>query len=82
MNDKDKTYTEWIASRSRADLPDGFTERMMGRIARQEQAVVEEHGITGIQPFVEKTINILAGFGLSALGAFRVAHLMGGLLLP
>ncbi len=79
MNDKENIYTEWKASRSRIDLPNGFSDRVMEQIVKQEQAGSESNSIS---PFLEKAIEILLGFGLSILGTFRVAHLIGGLLLP
>lgn len=79
MKDKENIYTEWKTSRSRMDLPDEFSDRVMAHIARQQQ---ERSEPSGIPPFLEKAIEILVGFGLSVLGAFRVAHLVGGLLLP
>ncbi|WP_419662387.1 uncharacterized protein Dvar_28450 [Desulfosarcina variabilis str. Montpellier] len=79
MKDKENIYTEWKTSRSRIDLPDKFSDRVMAQIARQDQ---ERSEPSGIPPFLEKAIDILVGLGLSVLGAFRVAHLVGGLLLP
>jgi hypothetical protein len=79
MKDKENVYTEWKTSRSRIDLPDEFSDRVMAQIARQDQ---ERSEPSGIPPILEKTIDILVGCGLSVLGAFRVAHLVGGLLLP
>ena len=60
-------------------MPDEFPDRVMAQIERQEQ---ERFETNGIPPFLEKAIDILVGFGLTVLGAFRVAHLVGGLLLP
>jgi hypothetical protein len=79
MKDKEDIYTEWKTSRSRMDLPDEFSDRVMAQITRQEQ---EPSRPSGIPPFLEYAIEILMGFGLSVLGALRVAHLVGGLMLP
>ncbi len=79
MKDKENIYTQWKTSRSRMDLPDGFSDRVMAKIARQDQEKSEPSSIPLI---LEKTIEILVGLGLSVLGALRVAHLVGGLLLP
>lgn len=79
MKDKENIYKEWKTSRSRMDLPEEFPDRVMAQIARQEQ---ERSEPSVIPPLLEKAIEMLVGFGLSVLGAFRVAHLVGGLLLP
>jgi hypothetical protein len=79
MKDKENIYKEWKTSRSGMDPPDQFSDRVMAQIARQDQ---ERSEPSGIPPILEKAIDILVGFGLSVLGAFRVAHLVGSLLLP
>lgn len=82
MKKTEDLYTDWKTSRSRVDVPDGFSDRVMAEIGRQERAAVEAGETGGLPPFLENAVEILVGFGLSALGAFRVAHLVGGLLLP
>ena len=79
MKDQESIYTAWKTSRARMDLPDDFADRVMAQIARQAQEKSEPGGMS---PFLGKVIEILVGIGLSVLGAFRVAHLVGGLLLP
>lgn len=82
MNNRENIYTDWKSSRSRIDLPEGFSDRVMTQIEKQEQSMAERHKVKKISPFLEKIIEIVVGFGLSFLGALRVAHMAGGLLLP
>jgi hypothetical protein len=79
MKDKERIYIEWKTSRSRMDLPDDFSDRVMAQVERQEQERPESNGFP---PILEKAIEILMGLGLTILGAFRVAHLVGALMLP
>jgi hypothetical protein len=82
MKDKENIYTVWKTSRSQIDLPDGFSDRVMAKITGQEQTAVERPEPGSIALFLEKTIEIMVGLGLSILGAFRVAYFVCGLLLP
>jgi len=82
MMDKENIYTEWKASRSQMDLPDGFAERVMAQVRKQAREKVVEPAPNTLEELMRKAVELLVGLGLSLLGVLRVAHLVGGLMLP
>ena len=82
MMDKENIYTEWKTSRSQMDLPDGFAERVMAQVGKQAREKVVGQASNTLEVLMIKAVELLVGLGLSVLGALRVAHLVGGLMLP
>jgi len=82
MNEKERIYTDWKTSRSKVELPDGFSERVMTKVVKQEQVKASKSGSSTFRSLFEMAVRILMGIGLSALGILRVACLVGGLMRP
>ena len=84
MQHKD-TYASWLETRRKAQVPPGFTQAVMGRVAdldaQRAKAALGSKGLFDA-PWMACVLRWASAAGLSALAAYRLWCVAARLLLP
>jgi hypothetical protein len=79
--EKEKIYSEWIHRRQSVPVPEGFSEQVMGEIARY--ALIRNIDFPVVyRALSSRAVQWVAVAGAVLLGLFRLSYIARVLLIP